>query len=357
MKLEDYKQTSEKKPNMKTRRINNYTIKGPNVDCGLTPEHDVVIKNLLIPEYVQKIESGYLNGRTAIRNFIVDKNNKYYTCVDGVLFTKDMKRLVAYPRRHNKLFSYVVPQGVEVIEEEAFANQQYLTNITLPDSLKVISRCAFISCKRLQEVHIPASVEEISYMAFRLMPKLRKVLVDSSNPYFFDDDGVVYTRDPQALVCYPNGKRDKTYKILDNTIGIQPHVFFNQMYIEEIEMPDSLTVIGDKAFYSAEQLSSIKFSPNIKELGCLAFAICSKLTEIEWQDSFTQQDNLFGVFSGCERLSIVKNFPDELCARMFYSKKYLREHGMKPRISYLFDGTPFEKEIAKRLSKYKKSDV
>lgn len=341
------------------RIIENLTIKRPSINYGfVNSANGVVIRNLIISDEVKSIDSRYLNDRVTIKNYIVDPKNKYYTCVDGVLFTKDMKHLVAYPRRHNKLFTYEVPQGVEVIEDEAFAYQYYLTKISFPDSLKVISRTAFLFCKRLEEVTIPASVLEIDSLAFRLMPKLKKVLVDSSNPYFFDDGGVVYSRNPQKLVCYPNGKRDKTYKIIEGTKEILPHVFYQQNFIKEIEMPDSLSIVGARAFMYAEELTTIKFSPNIIELGEFAFSGCSKLSEINWQDSFTQQEELEGIFCSCEGLSVVNNFPDEMCARMFYSHKHLREHGMKPHVSQsLFWGSPFAKEIAKRQAKYRNKDV
>lgn len=62
--------------------------------------------------------------------------------MDGVTFSADMKTLIKYPE--DKVDEkYVVPEGTEIIEEEAFNQVELLSHIVLPFSLKEIRNNAF----------------------------------------------------------------------------------------------------------------------------------------------------------------------------------------------------------------------
>ncbi len=65
------------------------------------------------------------DGCTSLESVSVSKNNKNYTSVDGVLFSKDMKRLYLYPA--NKAGErYIVPKHVEIINDFAFWDNRNL---------------------------------------------------------------------------------------------------------------------------------------------------------------------------------------------------------------------------------------
>jgi len=67
------------------------------------------------------------------QSFKVDKDNDVYTAVDGVLYTKDMRVLVAYPSKPD--LDFVVPDGVEYITTINTLNTR---SFTVPQSLKVM---------------------------------------------------------------------------------------------------------------------------------------------------------------------------------------------------------------------------
>ena len=46
------------------------------------------------------------------KNIFVDKDNPYFIDIDGVLFSKDKKKLLAYPMKKNEGAEYVVPNSV-----------------------------------------------------------------------------------------------------------------------------------------------------------------------------------------------------------------------------------------------------
>ena len=60
----------------------------------------------------------------------------------------------------------VIPEGVEIVEDNAFCGCISLTKINLPESLKKIGGNAFSGCIMLKEIVIPENVEVIEDMAF-----------------------------------------------------------------------------------------------------------------------------------------------------------------------------------------------
>ncbi len=137
-------------------------------------------------EYVEKIYIGkdvrYIDETSffycrELREIEVDKENKYYTSVDGVLYTKDMKKLIVYPYNkgnvHNEeneelpeVLSYTIPEGVERVASGAFYKNNALTGIKLPSTLKEIGDMAFFKCERISLVTLPDGLKKIGQDAF-----------------------------------------------------------------------------------------------------------------------------------------------------------------------------------------------
>ena len=94
----------------------------------------------------------------------VPEDHPLYQAIDGVLFSKDGKTLLAYPGGRTDEH-YDVPAGVEHIWPYAFGTD-YLKTISLPIGLKTIGNGAFSDCGRLQSIAIPLTVTEIGDYAF-----------------------------------------------------------------------------------------------------------------------------------------------------------------------------------------------
>lgn len=94
----------------------------------------------------------------------VPEDHPLYQAIDGVLFSKDGKTLLAYPNGRTDEH-YDVPAGVEHIVRNAFGTN-YLKTISLPIGLKTIADAAFAGCGRLQSIAVPLTVTEIGDYAF-----------------------------------------------------------------------------------------------------------------------------------------------------------------------------------------------
>ena len=109
------------------------------------------ISSIKIPEKVDSICDASFANMDSCTEIAVDKNNKNFKSVDGVLYTKDGKDLIAYPAGKNqKIFK--VPENVERIMPGAFMGAVNLEKVILPSKCKIIFYKAFADCKKLKTV-------------------------------------------------------------------------------------------------------------------------------------------------------------------------------------------------------------
>lgn len=143
-----------------------------------------------IGKNVREIGDWSLTNNKSMKEFVVDPENEWFTAVDGVLFTKDMKTLVCYPTAKNITLdrfgltkdttTYTVPEGVENIRNRAFYRCGYLTEVFLPTSLKTIGEMAFHTCSALQKIVLPEGLESIGKDAFAYCTGLTEITIPST---------------------------------------------------------------------------------------------------------------------------------------------------------------------------------
>lgn len=114
-----------------------------------------------IPEGVQVIgtKAFYKCGHVNITSFpstlthICEK--AFFKCYYREEFTKD--KVV-----ESGLTNFTLPEGVEVIEKDAFAYDELLTEVTLPSTLKEIGDFAFFNCKQMKKVTVLAKEADLA---------------------------------------------------------------------------------------------------------------------------------------------------------------------------------------------------
>ena len=119
-------------------------------------------------------------GRGGLQDIEI-RDNRYYTREDGIVYTKDKKRLLKCPPE--KTGHIVIPDGVQEIGERAFANSK-VESITFPDSLRRIGCEAFVHCTKLNQIDFGRGIKEIGITAFewcsaltvlKLPPQIKKI--------------------------------------------------------------------------------------------------------------------------------------------------------------------------------------
>ena len=112
-----------------------------------------------------------LNQITTLEEIQTVKDNAAYQSEDGILYTKDKKELVAYPKS-KKSETYVMPSEVEKAGELSLANLKYLKNLTFSKKIKIIPECSNSS---IENVIIPDQVKVIDESTFDTCKNLKKV--------------------------------------------------------------------------------------------------------------------------------------------------------------------------------------
>lgn len=130
------------------------------------------LKTVSIPASILLIESGNLanNGKLftksckKLKSIKVNTKNKVYSSSGGVLYNKDKTELIVYP--NNKAGeSFTLPESVKTVKAFAFAFANNLKGIVLNNGLETVENEAFANCK-LTTVTIPESVKFIGKCAF-----------------------------------------------------------------------------------------------------------------------------------------------------------------------------------------------
>ena len=109
-----------------------------------------------LPQTINKLDWSFWHCRK-LKTIDVDKDNKTYSSIDGVLYSKDHKVLYAYPNMHGSI--YEVPEGVETIERFAFKDCDNIELIMLPSTLKLIKLNAFYRATNLKKVICACRIE------------------------------------------------------------------------------------------------------------------------------------------------------------------------------------------------------
>ena len=106
------------------------------------------------------------------------------------------------------------------------------------------------------------------------------IYVDRANPYYQSIDGVLYSGDGKTLLSYPTAKAYSSYPVASGTETIGEYAFFHSK-VQTVFLPDTVSTIGDYAFYYAGELSSINFPTALTSIGDSAFFACQSLTAVE----------------------------------------------------------------------------
>jgi hypothetical protein len=135
------------------------------------------IKSIYIPCTTSLIDD-YFNMRS-IEDIAVSPLNQTFTAINGILYTKDISKLLRYPSMKSG-DSFVIPLSVTTIEGKAFRYCVNLVSVTIPETVTKIGSYAFTDCSKLQSVNIPSSITELEDSLFSSCSSLETVLLPDS---------------------------------------------------------------------------------------------------------------------------------------------------------------------------------
>ena len=231
----------------------------------------------------------------SLQNIIVDKENKNFKDIDGVLYTADGKKLIRYPNgRTAKHFD--IPDGVETIASQAFmvgAGNNYssaLQTVKFPTTLKTVESLAFRQ-SWLTEVTIPAGVT-FGSSVFDNNDKLTKVTIENGvtelgDYMFWGCDSLTSVKLPDSLTkigksCFEHSALNQLD--LNKVEELGDHAFYYSK-LTNVTIPASVTKVGTGVFCNIATLTKVTFAEGATTVGKYMFFYDTALTDLTLADS------------------------------------------------------------------------
>ncbi len=202
-------------------------------------------KNLMsavVPESVMTIGNNAFNGCARISSMVIPDN---VTSIDNSAF-----------ENCTGLTSVEIGSGVVSIGASAFSSCRGLANLVIPDNVGTIGDNCFYGCSGLASVEIGSGVVSIGASVFTGCSKLAAINLSEENHSYASEEGVLYSKDMSELLCYPEGKSERSFEIPAEVMVIAENAFSNSS-LQSVTIPVGVTTIGDKAFSGCNGLKEI----------------------------------------------------------------------------------------------------
>lgn len=142
------------------------------------------LKEITLPKDLEVIHGNPFSGSQTLEAIQVHKDNVHLISLDGVLYSKDLSRLIAYPTAKSAS-EYVLPEGVKNIGEHAFEIVQKLEKLTLSEGVESIGTFAFKESK-IKNIEFPSTLQAIGRSAFQGNELLEAVSIPYSGEAEFE---------------------------------------------------------------------------------------------------------------------------------------------------------------------------
>ncbi len=136
--------TSIGKEAFKSSKLKSINIPTSVTDIGESAFNGILtLDTITIPANVNSLGEGAFFNMAGLQSINVDPNNENYTSIDGVLYTKDVSRLLYYPGGKTET-DYIVPDLVTSLAKESLLYAPNLTTVTIPASVTSIEAKVFL---------------------------------------------------------------------------------------------------------------------------------------------------------------------------------------------------------------------
>lgn len=213
----------------------------------------------------------------------------------GCTSLKQVKLPAGLTRINNEAFRYCTalesiefPQTLTLINVSAFEGCSSLNNVVLPDSITNIGANAFKDCSALSALTISKNLRSLGGSAFSGTPWLAAQM----------DEFVMIGS--KILLKYNGSSAVVEVPV---TVTNIVDAFINNVNVEEIILPNTLTTIGENAFSGCINLKTILIPQTVTGIAGFAFKDCRSLPAIEIPEKVTSIGN--SAFQGCANLKNV----------------------------------------------------
>ena len=188
---------------------------------------------------------------------------------------------IEFPYFENEDYRYSVNEG-EIKILDYLGDDEHIVIPETLDEMPVtfLAERSFQQVQGVKTITVPASVEVIEGNVFDFNPNLTDVFIEDGNPYFTDEDGVLFSKDMSALLFYPDGREATSYTVPEGVLVIGSMAFGRCNYLQEVIFPEGLLVLGQYVFFMNDGIREVHLPDSVIAVGEATFEYCDNLEEV-----------------------------------------------------------------------------
>ena len=258
----------------------------------------ISLESILLPASLEVINQSIFINCDKLVQILCEENSKYFTSINGVLYTKDLKKMVAYPYGKKEELILIL-EGVEIIQNGVFYSNSYIQSVVLSSSVKIIEEYAFFQCVNLEIVttvegiveirekafaqcdkltsfYIPSTLLSLHNETFEKCSKLEHLNVSENSTTFSSLNNILYNKD--KTIMYLCGSNITNLIILDTVEIIEFGAIMNNSNIVSVVLSSSVRILREFLFYNCINLEAVYIPKSVTNIEQGLFFNCEKLT-------------------------------------------------------------------------------
>ncbi len=184
-------------------------------------------------------------------------------------------KIAPFACSYSKVTKVIVSEGIESIEDRAFAYNKEMASISLPEGLTSIVSSIVWGCEQLKSFHLPSTVTIFENCNFGWCDALEEITVAEGNPVFDSRDNcnAIIRTATKTLVAGCKAT------VIPSSVKKLEHSFEYLPSLSEIVIPEGVRAIGRQTFCNTS-LTKITIPSTVNTIDSWAFDNCNNLTEV-----------------------------------------------------------------------------
>ena len=280
------------------RKIESVSLSGELTAIGENAfAHCESLSKITIPEGIRSIGQYAFRGCRKLTSVTIPDSvtvigvYAFYECYSlrTVNLGSGIKKINNYTFYQCSIENLTLPKQIEEIGDYAFSKCSSLKSLTLNSGLRTIGAYAFSECYSLAEITVPSTVTALGSYAFSQCRALESATLGS---------GIVTVEEYTFVSCskLSNVTLGSNVKTISSgafefcgflkTISIPASVTaieseaFGYCGITSIEIPDTVLIVGERAFHDCDDLVEAKVGKGIESFGAGLFYGCTSLESL-----------------------------------------------------------------------------
>ena len=256
------------------------TFLGQSVFC-----HAQGLHSIYIPASLETIDYKYSNGEEGyqtmfldcinLAEIVVDENNPYFMSVNNEgLYSKD--RTILYAWTLNRAGAIEISDGCTTIMPSTFYGVTG-SNLVIPNTVKTVGEYAFWT----------ANIETVT---FEEIEEADTVELQFGTDIFRDStvEEIVLSSAVRSIPrnFAPECRYLRRVELQDGITTIGDYAFQHDFYLEECDLPSTVTSVGTSAFYQTA-IGTVTIPNTLTRIGTSTFSGISTLNEVIFEENST----------------------------------------------------------------------